>query len=92
MKKKEPEIKPRRMAMIGKVLAIQVEPGTQIFHPQTGERLGIVGDRQPVMKYDDNAVYLSTDDWLAAKAALPAADKSKNPLSVLPGLPGGSVH
>jgi hypothetical protein len=84
---KEPKIKPRRMAMIGKVLAIQVEPGTEIFHPRTGDRLGIVGDRQPVYNYDDNAVYLSTDDWLAAKAALPKAEKK-----TLPGLPGGSVH
>lgn len=87
--KKEPEIKPRRMAMIGKVLAIQVEPGTEIFHPTTGERLGIVGDRQPVMNYDDNAVYLSTDDWLAAEAALPKPDKKPK---LLPGLGGGSVH
>lgn len=87
--KKEPKIKPRRMAMIGKVLAIQVEPGTEIFHPTTGERLGIVGDRQPVMNYDDNAVYLSTDDWLAAEAALPKPDKKPK---LLPGLGGGSVH
>lgn len=86
---KEPEIKQRRMAMIGKVLAIQVEPGTKVFHPATGDLLGIVGDRQPVMNYDDNAVYLSTDDWLAAEAALPKPDKSKKTL--LPGL-GGSVH
>lgn len=88
MKKKEPEIKPRRMAMIGKVLAIQVEPGTEVFHPGTGERLGIVGDRSPVMNYDDNAVYLSTDDWLAAEAALPKPDKKPK---LLPGL-GGTLH
>lgn len=87
MRKKEPKIKQRRMAMIGKVLAIQVEPGTQIFHPGTGERLGIVGDRQPVYNHDDNAVYLSTDDWLAAKAALPEPDKTKK----LPGL-GATRH
>lgn len=74
-KKKEPEIKQRRMAMIGKVLAIQVEPGTKIFHPHTEQLLGIVGDRQPVINHDDNAVYLSTDDWLAAKAALPEKPK-----------------
>lgn len=86
---KEPEIKQRRMAMIGKVLAIQVEPGTKVFHPGTGKLLGIVGDRQPVYNMDDNAVYLSTDDWLAAKAALPPAEKKPRPL---PGLGGGSVH
>lgn len=74
-KTKEPEIKQRRMAMIGKVLAIQVEPGTKIFHPHTEALLGIVGDRMPVYNMDDNAVYLSTDDWNAAKDALPAAPK-----------------
>lgn len=72
---KEPEIKQRRMAMIGKVLAIQVEPGTKIFHPVTEKLLGIVGDRQPVANHDDKAIYLSTDDWNAAQAALPAAPK-----------------
>lgn len=72
---KEPEVKHRRMAMIGKVLAIQVEPGTKIFHPVTEVLLGIVGDRMPVINHDDNAVYLSTDDWNAAKDALPAAPK-----------------
>jgi hypothetical protein len=74
-KNAEPEIKQRRMAMIGKVLAIQVEPGTKIFHPLTEKLLGIVADRQPVINHDDNAVYLSTDDWNAAQAALPAAPK-----------------
>jgi hypothetical protein len=74
-KNKEPEIKQRRMAQIGKVLAIQVEPGTKIFHPHTEQLLGIVYDRHPVINHDDNAVYLSTDDWLAAQAALPAAPK-----------------
>lgn len=79
---KEPVIKGRRMAMIGKVLAIQVEPGTQIYHPATGDLLGTVGDRQPVYNIPDGAVYLSTDDWLAAEAALPKAPKK----SPLPGL------
>lgn len=88
-KAKEPEIKTRRMAMIGKVLAIQVEPGTKIFHPGTGKLLGTVGNRMPVVNHDDNAVYLSTDDWFAAKAALPAAEKKDRPL---PGLGGGSIH
>lgn len=75
-KNKEPEIKQRRMAMIGKVLAIQVEPGTKIFHPQTEALLGIVGDRMPVINFQDNAVYLSTDDWLAAEATLPKPPKA----------------
>jgi hypothetical protein len=73
---KEPEIKERRMAMIGKVLAVQVEPGTKIFCPRTGDLLGIVADRQPVINHDDNAAYLSTDDWNAAEAALPKKPKA----------------
>jgi hypothetical protein len=74
-KNKEPEVKQRRVAMIGKVMAIQVEPGTKIFHPRTEQLLGIVADRQPVYNHDDGAVYLSTDDWLAAEAALPKKPK-----------------
>lgn len=75
MVNKAPEIKKRRTALIGKVLAIQVEPGTKIFHPVTEELLGIVGDRHPVIMHEESAIYLSTDDWLAAQAALPAAPK-----------------
>lgn len=65
----------RRMAMIGKVLAIQVPPGTQIFCPHTGNRLGIVADRLPVYNMQYNSVYLSTDDWLAAEATLPPSTR-----------------
>lgn len=80
---KEPEIKKRRAAWIGnpdgplkkRVLAIQVEPGTQIFHPDTGDLLGTVGDRMPVYNLQAGTVYLSTDDWFAARKALPAAPK-----------------
>lgn len=74
----EEKITPRRMAMIGKVLAVQVPPGTMIFDPITGERLGIVGDRMPVINHRDSTIYLSTDDWLAAKNALPASDQIRN--------------
>lgn len=70
-KNREPEIKHRRMAMIGDVLAIQVESGTKIFDPITENLMGIVGDGTPVVNTKDKAVYLSTDDWNAAQAALP---------------------
>lgn len=68
---KEPEVKPRQQAMIGDVLAIRVEAGTKIFCSLTADLLGIVGNRMPVVNIKDKAVYLSEDDWDAAKAALP---------------------
>lgn len=79
-------IKARPMAMIGKVLAVCVEPGTKIFDLYTNELLGIVGNREPVYNLPAKTVYLSTDDYEAAKRALPPAPK------VLPGLPGGKLH
>lgn len=68
---KEPEIKQRRMAMIGKVAAVSVEPGTKIFDLEGEKLLGIVMDRCPVI--NGQTVYLSTDDWDAARDALPGA-------------------
>lgn len=64
-------IKGRDMAMIGKILAVSVEPGTQIFDLETGNRLGIVADRMPVANHRTSTVYLSTNDYQAAKRALP---------------------
>lgn len=72
MAKKEPEIIQRPMAMIGKVLAVSCPQGTPIFD-LGGNLLGHVADRKPV--YNGNTVYLSTNDYNAAKAALPAAPK-----------------
>lgn len=79
---KNPEVVvARQQAMIGKVLAVCVEPGTKIF--DMGEQLlGIVEDRKPVYNLPASTVYLSTNDYEAAKRALPAPPK------VLPGLPG----
>jgi hypothetical protein len=79
-------IKARPMAMIGKVLCVCVEPGTQIFDLYSGDLLGTVGDREPVINQPANTAYLSTNDYEAAKRALPAAPKT------LPGLPGGKLH
>lgn len=76
---KEPEVKARRQAMIGKVHCIEVEAGTVIFDLVTEKPLGRVEDRKPVV-YGDS-VYLSVNDYSAAKAALPAAPM------ILPGLP-----
>lgn len=81
---KKPEVVERDMAMIGNVLAVSVEPGTKIFD-MTETLLGIVEDRKPVYNLPASTVYLSTNDYEAAKRALPAAPK------VLPGLPG-SIH
>ena len=79
---KKPEVVQRDMAMIGKVLAVSVEPGTKIF--DMGENLlGIVEDRKPVI--NGQTAYLSTNDYQAAKRALTA------PPAVLPGLPGSKL-
>lgn len=66
----------RPMAMIGKLLCVSCEPGTKIFDISTEPEtlLGIVMDRHPVINHKAHTVYLSTDDYRAAKAALPAGD------------------
>lgn len=76
--KKEPEVKLRRQAMIGNILVVEVEPGTKVFDALTEKLLGVVEDRKPV--YNGKTTYLSTNDYEAAKRALPAAPKK------LPGL------
>lgn len=81
-KKNKPEVAARRQAMIGNVLAVCVEPGTKIFD-MAEQLLGIVEDRKPVVNHPAKTVYLSTNDYEAAKRALPPAQH------VLPGLPGG---
>lgn len=82
MSKKKPEVVERQQAMIGKVLAVCVEPGTKIFD-MSETLLGIVEDRKPVYNLPAKTVYLSTNDYEAAKRALPPRPKT------LPGLPGG---
>ncbi len=69
MRKKEPEVKPRRQAMIGNILCIQVDPGSKIFDGNA-KYVGTVWNKRPV-KLGDHAIYLSTDDFNAAEAALP---------------------
>lgn len=78
--RKEPEVKERRQAMIGNVHVVEVEPGTKVFDFLTEKLLGIVEDRKPVI--NGKTAYISTNDYEAAKRALPAAPKT------LPGLPG----
>jgi len=72
------KVKPRRQAMIGKVLVVEVDPGTKIFDLFTGKLVGMVLNGKAVP--NGHTVYLTTDDYNAAKAALPAAPKK------LPGL------
>lgn len=76
--KKQPAVKERRQAMIGNILVVEVEPGSKIFDVVTEKLLGIVEDRKPVV--NGMTTYLSTNDYEAAKRALPAAPKK------LPGL------
>lgn len=64
-------VKERRVAMIGKVMCVQCDPGDKIFDLENEKLLGIVMDRVPVINHKTNTVYLSHDDWLAAEAALP---------------------
>lgn len=73
----------RNMAMIGKVLCVEVEQGTKIFDANE-KLLGIVSDRNPVV--NDMTCYLSVNDYQAAKAALPAPPRK------LPGLPGNQLN
>lgn len=82
MGKNKPEVVERPMAMIGNVLAVCVEPGTKIFD-LAENLLGIVEDRKPVVNHPAKTVYLSTNDYEAAKRALPP-----RPPETLPGLPG----
>lgn len=70
-------IKQRNIAMIGKVLCVEVEQGTKIFDA-TEKLLGVVRDRHPVI--NGETCYLSVNDYQAAKAALP------KPPRKLPGL------
>jgi hypothetical protein len=69
MRKKPPEVVARRQAMIGNILCIQVEPGTKVFDGDA-KYAGTVWNKRPV-KLGTHAIYLSTDDFLAAEAALP---------------------
>lgn len=73
----------RNMAMIGKVLCVEVEQGTKIFDANE-KLLGIVSDRNPV--FNGMTCYLSVNDYQAAKAALPAPPRK------LPGLPGNHLN
>lgn len=82
MGKKKPEVVERPQAMIGNMLAVCVEPGTKIFD-MAEQLLGVVEDRKPVVNHPAKTVYLSTNDYEAAKRVLPPRPK------VLPGLPGG---
>ena len=73
----------RPMAMIGKLLVIGCNPGDKIFDTsvEPEKLLGIVMDRIPVVNHKANTVYLSMDDYRAAKAALPvipAAAKTRH--------------
>lgn len=63
-------VKERRQAMVGDVLIVQVDPGSKIFDlsGETEKLLGIVGDGLPVI--NGQTCYLSTNDFLAAEAAL----------------------
>lgn len=57
------------MALIDEVLCVSVEPGTPIFDLITEKLLGHVSDGHPVI--NGSTCYLSTDDYEAAKRALP---------------------
>jgi len=84
--KKKPEVVARRMAQIGKILLVEIPQGEKVFDLYSGELLGVVEDRKPVVNGD--TCFISPNDYEAAKQALPAAPKP-----LLPGLPGGaSVH
>ena len=68
-RKIEPEIVDRPRAYIGNVLVVCCPPGTVIFDLLTERPLGVVMDRHPVI--NGQTCYLSTDDYEAAKRALP---------------------
>lgn len=55
------------------LLIVSCEPGTTIFDNETDKPLGIVMNRHPVI--NGRTAYLSTDDYNAAKAAIPARPK-----------------
>jgi hypothetical protein len=74
----EPEVKARRQAMIGEILCVQCDPGDKIFDLYTEKLLGIVMDRHPVINYPAKTCYLSTNDFLAAEAALPKPTQLKH--------------
>lgn len=63
----------RPMAMIGSVLCVSCAPGDKIFDvSEVPEKLlGIVMNGIPVVNHKAKTVYLSHDDYKAAKAALP---------------------
>lgn len=63
----------RPTAMIGKVLCVSCSPGDKIFDVSVvpEKLLGIVMNGIPVVNHKANTVYLSHDDYKAAKAALP---------------------
>lgn len=68
------------MALIGKVLCVMCQPGEKIFDTsvEPEKLLGIVMDRVPVINHKANTVYLSENDYRAAKAALPAGTSPVN--------------
>lgn len=70
MRKKSLEVvQERRQAMVCGILCIQVEPGSRIFDGDA-RYVGTVWDKHPV-RLGENVIYLSTDDFNAAEAALP---------------------
>lgn len=70
----------RPMAMIGKLLCVCCQPGDKIFDTSVEPEvlLGIVQDRMPVINHKASTVYLSENDYRAAKAALPAGTPAAN--------------
>lgn len=65
----------RPMAMIGKVLCVACDPGDKIFDlSEVPEKLlGIVLPGVPVVNHKAKTVYLTHDEYKAAKAALPVS-------------------
>lgn len=75
----EPVVKHRQMANMGKLLLVRVDPGEKIFDVKAdlkgnllGEPvlLGVVMNRFPII--NGLTVYLSNDDYDAAKSAMAA--------------------
>lgn len=80
MAKVDNDIIVRPMAMIGKVLVVMCQPGDKIFDlsEEPEKLLGIVMTGRPVVNHKASTVYLSPDDYRAAKAALPAGTDPVN--------------
>lgn len=70
MARKKPEVKRRRQATLAGILVIAVDPGDKIFDTSDPVRpvlLGVVGNGLPVVNEKAKTVYLSNDDYDAAK-------------------------